>query len=68
MKKLKFVVSVAVALGGLALTMTPVSAKPEYTKKEKTGCTTCHVAMKSKDLNDTGKCYHDKKSMTECKK
>jgi hypothetical protein len=62
------VVSVAVALGGLALTMTPVSAKPEYTKKEKTGCTTCHVTMKSKDLNDTGKCYGDKKSLTECKK
>ena len=45
-----------------------MQAKPEYAKKEKTGCVTCHVTIKSKELNPTGKCYGEKKSMTECKK
>ena len=48
--------------------MAPASAKPEFAKKEKTGCATCHVSMKSKELNLTGKCYGEKKSLTECKK
>lgn len=69
MKSFRFAVSMTIALGGLALMMTPqAAAKPEYSKKEKTACTTCHTAVKSKDLNDTGKCYADKKSLTECKK
>lgn len=68
MKIFRLAISAAVALGGLSLMMTPVSAKPEYSKKEKTGCLTCHVAVKSKELNDTGKCYSEKKPLTECKK
>lgn len=67
-KKLRFAISAAIAGTGLLLTLAPLSAKPEYAKKEKTGCTTCHVSIKSKDLNPTGKCYADKKSLTECKK
>ena len=66
MKSLKIAVSAAVALAGLALNLTPAAAKVEYTKKEKKPCTTCHTSMKSKDLNDTGKCYGEKKSLTEC--
>lgn len=41
-------------------------AKPEYTKKEKKPCVTCHVSAKSKELNDTGKCYDKSKSLKDC--
>lgn len=67
-KRLRFAISAAVACTGIMLTMAPASAKPEYSKKEKTGCVTCHVSIKSKELNTTGKCYGEKKSLTECKK
>lgn len=67
-KRLNFAISAAVALTGIMLTMTPAVAKPEYAKKEKTGCTTCHVTIKSAELNATGKCYSDKKSLDTCKK
>ena len=67
-KRFRFAISAAVAFTGIMLTMVPASAKPEFSKKEKTGCTTCHVSIKNKELNPTGKCYADKKSLTECKK
>lgn len=56
------------ALGAMAtaflLTSTGVVfGKPEYQKKEKKPCTTCHVSAKSKDLNETGKYYHEKKTL-----
>lgn len=46
---------------GLLINLNIGSAKPEYTKKEKKGCTYCHVAANSKELNDAGKYYaaHD---------
>ncbi len=44
--------------GVLALTSTS-SAKMEYSKKEKTACTTCHVKNGSKELNETGKKYKE---------
>ena len=44
-----------------------VHGKPEYTKKEKTPCITCHTKNGSKELNDVGKCYEKKKSLEECK-
>jgi hypothetical protein len=68
MKRLRIAISTLIALAGLVLSLTPASAKPEYSKKEKKGCTACHVTMKSKELNDTGKCYGEKKSLTECTK
>jgi hypothetical protein len=66
-KKLRFAISASIACTGLFLSLTPASAKPEFAKKEKTGCVTCHVSVKSKELNATGKCYGEKKSLTECK-
>lgn len=44
--------------------------KPEYTKKEKKGCQTCHVdaKKKAKELTDTGKCYGEKKDLKACAK
>jgi hypothetical protein len=53
---LKIAVPSAVVLGGLMLTSLSFG-KPEYTKKEKKGCTFCHVAQGKKELNETGKCY-----------
>jgi cytochrome c553 len=44
-----------------------VNGKPEYTKKEKTPCTTCHVKAGSKDLNDVGKCYAEKHTLDGCR-
>lgn len=40
-----------------------VFGKPDYAKKEKKPCTTCHVTSKSKELNETGKYYHEKKTL-----
>lgn len=54
----------------IALSTSVSFGKPEYTKKEKKGCQTCHVdaKKKAKELNDVGKCYHDKKDLKECAK
>ena len=67
-QRLKFAISAGVACTGIMLTMTPAAAKPDYAKKEKTGCTTCHVTLKSPELNATGKCYAGRKPLTDCKK
>jgi hypothetical protein len=48
---------VAIVAGGLFLSV--ASAKPEYSKKEKKGCTFCHVKPGSKDLTDAGKYYKE---------
>ena len=66
MKITTFILPVFLTAAGLMLTVTPSAAKPEFSKKEKKGCATCHVTAKSKDLNDTGKCYKDKKSLDCC--
>jgi len=44
-----------------------VQGKPEYGRKEKATCTTCHTKMGSKELNDMGKCYAKSKSLKDCK-
>lgn len=68
MKKIPAIASALVLAVGL-LSLAPVSfGKPEYTKKEKKGCASCHVTAKSKDLNDVGKCYGEKKDMKACAK
>ncbi len=67
MKLLKYTVPGIVLAGGLLINTTTSFGKPEYTKKESGAkCTVCHVAMGKKDLNDTGKCYADKKSLKAC--
>ena len=60
-KFVKFVLPGIVLTAGLLTTVSTSSAKPEYTKKEKKGCTFCHTAANSKELNDAGKYYaaHD---------
>ncbi len=57
-------------LAGLVLaafTASVTHGKPEYAKKEKTSCVTCHVKNGSKELNDVGKCYEKKKMLEGCK-
>ncbi len=63
---MKFVLPLALLMGGAFLTSVTSYAKPEFTKKEKKPCVTCHVSAKSKELNDTGKCYDKSKSLKDC--
>ncbi|MBV6430977.1 MAG: hypothetical protein IANPNBLG_01099 [Bryobacteraceae bacterium] len=66
MKKTPLVVCAGIFAAGLMMMQNMGFAKPAYSKKEKTGCATCHVTAKSKELNDVGKCYHEKKDLKEC--
>lgn len=68
MKKLPLIVSSMVLGAVFFISATATFGKVEYTKKEKKACTACHVSAKSKDLNDTGKCYHEKKDLKACAK
>jgi hypothetical protein len=63
MKTLKLALPAVIALAGLVVSSTSSYAKPEYGKKEKKSCTFCHVKAGSKDLNDAGKYYKEKKSL-----
>jgi len=67
MSKLMKAVVFSSALG-VAISLSSLSSfgTIEIAKKEKTACTTCHVKMGSKDLNDVGKCYQKKKSLKAC--
>ena len=66
---MKLVVPVFDLLLGIVANSTLSYAKPEYTKKEKKGCTFCHVSG-SKELNDAGKYYkehdHSLKRLQAC--
>ena len=64
MKVLKYAIPAAVLM--LGLNLRPSQATVDIGKKEKKACTVCHVSMKSKDLNDVGKCYKEKQSLTGC--
>lgn len=57
MHTFKFAIPVAIMMGGLFLCASLSFGKPAYTKKEKKGCTFCHVTATSKELNAAGKYY-----------
>jgi hypothetical protein len=63
MSKLKYAIPLFVFVGGLVLSSTLSYGKAEYTKKEKKPCAFCHVTATSKELNDAGKHYKEKKSL-----
>ena len=64
---MKFVATTLVLVAGLILGNSLSFAKPEYSKKENGAkCVACHTAMGKKDLNDTGKCYKEKKDLKAC--
>lgn len=52
----------------VAISMASLSSfgNMKIAKKEKAACTTCHIKMGSKELNDVGKCYAKKKSLKAC--
>ena len=52
----------ALTVGVLFTAFGTLQAKPEFSKKEKAACATCHVG-KSKELNDTGKYYKEHKEL-----
>ena len=56
---MKTVRALFVAAIASAFFLSIAQAKPEYAKKEKKGCTFCHVRMGSKDLTDAGKYYKE---------
>lgn len=68
MKMIPAILSAIALAVGLLTTASVSFGKPEYTKKEKKSCVTCHVKAKDKDLNDVGKCYETKKDMKACTK
>jgi hypothetical protein len=63
MSKLKYAVPVFIFVGGLISTTALSYGKAEYTKKEKKACVFCHVKATSKELNEAGKYYKEKKSL-----
>ncbi len=65
MSKMKIALPAMILAFGLAATSVSYG-KPEYTKKEKKGCTFCHVTAKSKELNKVGECYGKNKSLEGC--
>ena len=72
--KIRDLLAPALAIMGLIAASTVSFATPEYSKKEKTACSTCHVQKvpkktdeASQALNDKGKCYEKSKSLAECK-
>jgi hypothetical protein len=73
MRFLKLAVPTVVLLGGFVLCTSSVYGTPEYAKKEKKACNTCHTKMSSdkaemaKSLTDTGTCYKDNEhSLAKC--
>jgi len=52
-------VPTTVLIAGFWIGARPSYAKPDYSKKEKKGCTYCHVGAGKKELNDAGKYYKD---------
>jgi hypothetical protein len=65
MRVMKIVVPSAIALAGLLVCTSSMFGTPEYAKKEKKACTTCHSKISTdkaemvKNLNTTGMCYKD---------
>jgi len=62
MRTWKVAVPAAFLMAGFLVCSTSSYGKPEYAKKEKQTCTTCHAKVEAKEamaknLTETGKCY-----------
>lgn len=68
MKFIRMILPAAIVAAGFFATTGDVSATPEMAKKEKAGCTSCHVKPKEKELNEVGKCFKESKNLKQCKK
>ncbi len=66
MKKLLLLASI---IGAVAIVLAPqADATPEFAKKEKKSCLTCHTAMGKPDLNGAGKYYKQHQTLKGYKK
>jgi hypothetical protein len=63
MKSIRLILGVALTAAAFLASSSLMFATPDLTKKEKKPCTACHVTAKSKELNDTGKYYKEKKTL-----
>jgi hypothetical protein len=63
MKTIRFAAPALVLCAGILLNSSTAFAKKEYTVKEKKACAFCHVTAASKELNDAGKYYKEKKTL-----
>lgn len=59
----KLLVPLGILFAGLVISSSITVAKPAYAKKENKKCIDCHVKAGSKELNDMGKYYHEKKTL-----
>ena len=73
MRSIKIAIPSAIVLGGLLVCTSSMYGTPEYAKKEKKSCTTCHAKVLSdkaemlKNLTSTGTCYKDNDhSLAKC--
>jgi hypothetical protein len=63
MKSIRFATPALILCAALLLNSSAALAKKEYTVKEKKSCAFCHVTATSKELNDAGKYYKEKKTL-----
>jgi hypothetical protein len=63
MQIVKFVLPAIIVFVAFVLTSAVSYGTAEYTKKEKKPCTTCHVKVGDKELNDAGRYYEKKKTL-----
>lgn len=68
MRGIRYALPGLLLVAGLVVGTKMSYAKPEYTKKEKKACAFCHVTATSKELNEAGKYYQEKKSLEGYKK
>ena len=68
MRALRFILPAVILIVAMLVSTSTSFGKPEYTKKEKKGCVVCHVTATSKELNDAGKYYKEKKTLDGYKK
>jgi hypothetical protein len=75
MSALKLALPVTVAMAGLLFCTSITYGTPEFAKKEKKACNTCHTKVSSdkaemaKSLTPTGTCYRDNDhSLAKCTK
>ena len=66
MSRLQFVLPSAVLMLGFLASSNATYGNLRYTKQEKRPCVTCHVTIKSKELNGVGKCYQKKQTLVGC--
>ena len=63
MKSLRLILPVATLLAAFLGTAGLSFANKDIAKKESKPCNTCHVKAGSKDLNEVGKYYKEKKTL-----